>query len=60
MVEGVEMCVEGKPVMAMATREDGEALLQSYQKTMLPEGEEKIRKCVFSRGCYLPLQADCC
>lgn len=47
MVEGVEMCVEGKPVMAMATREDGEALLQSYQKTMLPEGEEKIENVSF-------------
>lgn len=48
MVKGVEMCVEGKPVMAMAAREDGEALLRSYQKLMLPEdSEEKIENVSF-------------
>ncbi|HBI26321.1 MAG TPA: hypothetical protein DDY25_01150, partial [Peptococcaceae bacterium] len=48
MVKGVEMCVEGKPVMVMAAREDLDAMLESYQKSMLPEdSKEKIENVSF-------------
>jgi hypothetical protein len=48
LVKGVDMCIDGKPVMALASRAEGEQLLQSYQKAMLPEdSQEKIEKVDF-------------
>lgn len=48
MVKGVEMCIDGRPVMVLAAREEGENLLQSYQKAMLSEtSQEKIEKVDF-------------
>lgn len=51
MVNGVEMCVEGKPVMVMASREDLDAILESYQQSMLPEdSKEKIENVSFKEN----------
>lgn len=47
MVKGVEICIDGKPVMALATRQEGEELLQSYLKTILNNTQEKIEKVDF-------------
>ncbi len=46
--EGVDLCIDGKPIIALACRDEGECLLESYQQAMLPQGEqEKVEKVDF-------------
>lgn len=48
MVEGVDMCIDGRPLMTLAAREEGDELLKCYQMAMLPEdSQEKIEKVDF-------------